>query len=746
MITGTLSGSHILPGLIVATLLFVTGCAHPDQQKGLEPSRNHLLRATNPPAQPEEEKAPLNPTDPNEGFGSVEGEFQGGGEVFTVTVTDTPVKDILFALAKDANMNIDIYPGITGRVTLSAINQTMPQILDRIARQVNLHYELRDNTIVVSPGKAYLKIYQVDYINMSRKSNANIKVSSNLSTSEKEEDNPLTGKADKNQSDSVLSNATSNQFWQTLTENINAIIGKGSVAPQSAAPVNAGKGVDMGADPFAPQESAAANHQAAIVAVNPEAGVVSVMASNHQHQLIQQMLDKILNNVHRQVLIESTVVEVELSDRAQEGVDWNQLYDLRKDIGSRTGGNIVTNALSLPQTDRVVGNLPFFNLNLFAQAAGVNPTWAVDATLKLLQRFGNVKVLSSPKIMALNSQPAILKVVENKIFFTLDASSAAVTSSAAGVISTTPLINTKVHSVPVGLVMTVTPQISDQDIVTLNVRPTISNISGWVNDPSPHLPANATNKIPEIRVREMETMLRIHSGQVAVLGGLMQDRINKNESSVPGVGSLPLLGKLFSFTDDEITKTELVVFLRPVVMTQGQAKLPKPVGPRQVNNNIPNATAGSSLDFTQFGQGHVPNPNAGVSNAPTLMAPHVQGSAAPPIPVPPMPAAGQQPPMAPSSQARPMAPEGRMPPQNRVPAQAMAPPQAPSMPPPALDGDTATLRTSTEMDFTRPMGAAEARREAPKKPVRNPTISAYSDGPAMGGGEDVVTLGTSSKP
>ncbi|MBF0609538.1 MAG: pilus (MSHA type) biogenesis protein MshL [Magnetococcales bacterium] len=766
---------------VALSLILLTSCAQIEQKKGLEPSRNHLLRATNPPAS-EDNKATLDTTDPNAGSGH-DGEFQEGGEVFTVTVTDTPVKDILFALAKDANMNIDIYPGIQGRITLSAINQTMPQILDRIAKQVNLRYEIKDGTIVIAPDRAYLKVYQIDYINMTRKSTSNIKVSSNLSTNEKEEENPLLNKGERNQSESVLSNTSTNQFWETMIRNINAIIGKDGTTPpqQAASSTNPGGKMDMGADPFGPviAETPSSNSSpAAIIAANPEAGLLSVMATSQQHQLIQQFLDKVMANVHRQVLIESTVVEVELSDRAQEGVDWNEVYDLRNKIGGDSGGQMVTSALAM-LPERAVGNLPFFNLNLLARGKGADPRWAVDATLKMLQRFGNVKVLSSPKIMALNNQPAILKVVENKIFFTLAATSAAVTSNANGVISTTPLINTKVHTVPIGLVMTVTPQISDKDIVTLNVRPTISNISGWVNDPSPHLPTNATNRIPEIRVREMETMLRIHTGQVAVLGGLMQDKVNKNESSVPGVGDVPLLGKLFSFKDDEITKTELVVFLRPVVMTQGEPKVAsKPAGGPRAANNVPNAVAGG-LDFTQFNQGTVPNPNAGVMAAPPVMNPTVQTSAAPPPPAQPMmpqqqpimpqqamPAQPaypqqsampmQQAPAAPMRQVAngqmapgqpmPMGQPGSMP--MNQPMANMNPPTAPASQPPPLDGkDVATLRTSTEMDFTRPMKASEeAKPVASKAAPRNPTISAYTDGPAADmAGDGSVSLSTSRK-
>ena len=113
--------------------------------------------------------------------------------------------------------------------------------------------------------------------------------------------------------------------------------------------------------------------------------------------------------------------------------------------------------------------------------------------------------------------------------------------------------------------MNVTPQINDSDYVTINVRPTITRIIDYVNDPNPAL-GTVVNKIPEIRTREMESIIRISSGQIAVLGGLMQDEINNLSDGIPLLGDIPLVGNLFKNRNDTKTKTELVIFLRPVVI------------------------------------------------------------------------------------------------------------------------------------------------------------------------------------
>jgi general secretion pathway protein D len=192
---------------------------------------------------------------------------------------------------------------------------------------------------------------------------------------------------------------------------------------------------------------------------------------------------------------------------------------------------------------------------------------AIAATIRMLSEFGELRVLSSPKIMALNNQAAMLRVVDNRVYFTIDAEPGiAATASTPGTPAT---YTSEVHTVPVGFVMSVTPQISDSDQVTLNVRPTISRIVRFVNDPSPILAeAGVVNSIPEIQIREIESILKVYSGQVAVLGGLMQDTLDNNTAGLPIASRVPGIRNLFSYRNDTATKTELIVFIRPVVVRQ----------------------------------------------------------------------------------------------------------------------------------------------------------------------------------
>src|SRR5690606_10887255 len=159
------------------------------------------------------------------------------------------------------------------------------------------------------------------------------------------------------------------------------------------------------------------------------------------------------------------------------------------------------------------------------------------------------------------NQSALLKVVENKVYFTVRADVAAgnANSGPTKAVTTTP------QSVSVGLVMTVTPQISESSSITLNVRPSITSISNYIPDPSPELRdstgARISNQIPEIKTREMESVMRVEDGEIAVLGGLMQERAEYNTGRVPGAGAVPFFGELFTSRNNLVGKSELVIFL-----------------------------------------------------------------------------------------------------------------------------------------------------------------------------------------
>jgi general secretion pathway protein D len=456
-------------------------------------------------------------------------------ELYTVVVQKIPVSEVLFAIARDTTLDLDIKGKLSGTITLNAVQQPLELILQKIARQVPLRYQFNNDSLFVEADEPVIKTYRVDYLNISRTTTTSVELSTQVGSLRTTAGNTSAAEA-ANGSHMRIENTSENQFWNALVGSVAGIIGESA-------------GGDSEAD-----DSEAGNSEHLFV--NREAGLLTVRASAAQHRLIGELISNTVASAKRQVLIEATVVEVTLNDSFESGVDWSLL--------DRDGGVDYTQLLAGVPQAADVSTAPT-NLLTYRNSGSAGD---VTATLKLLQQFGDVQVLSSPKIIALNNQPAVLKVVDNRVYFTFEVSEQ---ENDEGEVRTQ--IGSVIHSVPVGLVMNVTAFISASDEVILNVRPTISRILNFAEDPAPSLAGQTQirNLIPEIQVREMESLLRVNSGEVAIIGGLMQNRRDSNSTGLPGVAKVPLFGRLFSHDTDTLEKTELLVFLRPTVI--GDAEL-----------------------------------------------------------------------------------------------------------------------------------------------------------------------------
>ncbi|MBK7766798.1 MAG: secretin N-terminal domain-containing protein [Sulfuritalea sp.] len=509
-------------------------------------------------------------------------------ESYSVSVRNIPVQDLLFALARDAKLNVDIHSGITGVVTINAIDQTLQQILSRISRQVDMRWEIDGPNLIVMPDSPFLRNYKVDYVNMSRDATGTNSINTSIaSTSSGATGGASTGGGGNNSTTTVTSKAK-NEFWVSLEKNLQEILretdkilpegssetviersdqqattGTGGQGGQAGANRGAGTTTSLAGSPNAASLQQQGTtvvkrvtfREAASIIVNADAGVVVVRATSRQHEKVQDYLDMTLTSARRQVIIEATIAEVRLNDQYQQGIQWSSLRSMRPgpptagfSMLQRTGGGVITPVLGAAEAAR--GTLPFV-LNY------VSPGLGIIATLSLLETFGNVKVLSSPKMSVLNNQTAMLKVVDNLVYFNIKTDSAVVTGNS----SFPPVQTATAQTVAVGLVMSVTPQISENGSILLNVRPSISRKFGEVEDPT-----NPVNKVPIIQTREMESMLRLADGEIAVMGGLMSDELNNTTDTIPGISKFPALGLLFNSHNDTTTKTELVILLKPTVI------------------------------------------------------------------------------------------------------------------------------------------------------------------------------------
>ncbi len=445
-----------------------------------------------------------------------------------VSAINAPIDALLFSLATQSNYQLQLLGNLSGRVTLKLDQATLPDILQQLATQARFSWSLESPKLLIWSGGAYRFSYSVDYLNIQRATKSSVGLATQVGTINATN---ASGDSIANSSRTHIENTSQHDFWESLARDMTLLLSSQSALNDLA------------------------NESAAQYSINAEAGLLTLFAPPEAHQAVKQYLERLHRSTQRQVLIEASVVEVTLSDSFEAGIDWQVLA---KGLSGVSAAQVLVGAptVAADTIDRLVS--PAGLVSMVHQGGDGDLT----ATLSLLERFGDVKILSRPRIIALNNQSSVLKVVDNRVYFTAKVERSQ-TDTKSEIVT-----QTEIHTVPVGLVMNVTPQISADGAVMLNVRPTLSRILGFVNDPNPELAlANIKNGVPEIQVREMESMLRVQSGEVAVIGGLMQETNESDQSRLPGLGRLPWVKHLFSHRMTTQRQTELLIVLRPTIVT-----------------------------------------------------------------------------------------------------------------------------------------------------------------------------------
>lgn len=542
-------------------------------------------------------------------------------------VQDAPVKEVLMALAHESGLNIDVHPALQGKVSMHAVQQSVPAILARLARQVDMDYVWANGVWSITPDIPVIRSYSLSFVNMSRDTAGYIGVASEINSAGRGAMTSMAAGAGlsatsgvsgmafsgaaSNSSRTAVSSQSRYHLWETLLDNLHALLDETDKAriardealhmatatptptavvaptpdtadtPASPAPaVSVSAPLQASAQERLDKEGAAIKQaqsrwQSARMIASPETGIVTIRATQRQQAQVQAYLESVMQVASRQVLIEATIVEVELSNSFQMGIDWSRLSASAQQRGWQFAQSLGVDAARFNQnqngweTNNSKNALGQNNGTVAFMLGYFNPLSRLgnlSASVTLLEQFGKARVLSSPKLMVLNNQTAILKVVDNLVYFTIQSQISQSTSNNGGNLQA---VTTTANTVPVGLVMAVTAQVNSHARVSLNVRPTVSKVLRFVDDPNPQLGQGSNrivSSIPEIQVREMESVLNIPSGNVAVLGGLMQEEQRDLTDRVPGLSRLPLVGPVFSGKNQATRKTELIVFLRPTVI------------------------------------------------------------------------------------------------------------------------------------------------------------------------------------
>ena len=474
--------------------------------------------------------------------------------LITISVTDSvPLRDVLIELARTAKVNLELDPRVKGGVIFSAHQQPLTVVLVHLCDLAGLRCVLQDDFLRVALDEPYSQSYQIDALNLSRRTESEVAISTNVFNADVTSgsgsggaNTGAHGVGDNNSTAKVRNDVTAD-FWGEIEKNLANILGS---AGQIQNPALKDSGVADGR-----------------FSINRQTGLISVFANDRQHRVVTNFINAARRLARAQVLIEARIVEVELGDQFRSGINWRTLFDK----GFNAAGRFGPTAAGAPFVSAATATDGVFT-------ASYNSS-DFSSILNLVREFGATRILSAPRLTVMNNQTAVLKVARNEVYFTTSAQFPTTVTTGGVPISGTPVFTSTPRTVPVGLVMTVQPVIDlDSKDVTLTLRPTISRVVDRISDPSIGLNAAQNNiaspvdsKIPVLAVRELDSVLRMHSGEVGVMGGLMQDSSINTEKGVPPFDEVPMAGELARARDNNGTVTELVILLRATISDQ-----PKP--------------------------------------------------------------------------------------------------------------------------------------------------------------------------
>ncbi|MCK5295477.1 MAG: secretin N-terminal domain-containing protein [Alphaproteobacteria bacterium] len=488
----------------------------------------------------------------------------------TISITDTtPLRDVFIELARRASLDLELDPNIRGGIIFSAIDRTVKEVVERICNISGLVYELENNVLHIERDEPHIVNYQIETLNLTRASKSKISTNTDVFSAVSGG-----GGGEGNSSTSQITSETSNDFWAEIESNIEKIISVkhnsnilinyeaqtlqlAPVVPKAieAQDFNAETGLNLPTENATALSISEQNEKITnSFTINKVTGIISVYGSSKVQKSIKEYIDKIKNTISSQVLIEAKIVEVSLSEQFRSGINWQSLSNSNFNFSTKFGRSLIFPSVSdIPPTGAIS----------FRTGGGADINGLVD----LISSFGTVRTLSSPRLTVMNNQTAVLKVAENEVYFKIELEREDLENgtSRANITST-------LNTVPIGLVMNVQPIIERKSgQITMALRPTISRISRYVSDPGVALSAASLNVeveslIPVVEVRELDSVITIQTGEIVIMGGLMQEKAQKTENGIPIIQDIPILGRAFKGRNDVTEVTELVIFLRATII------------------------------------------------------------------------------------------------------------------------------------------------------------------------------------
>ncbi len=465
---------------------------------------------------------------------------------FDVNAKDVDANVFFPSLIRNTPLSIVVHPNVTGKISLALKAVTLAEVLQVVQDIYGYEVSREGRILRVYPAGLRTETFPVNYLYMQREGLSitsvnsgrltdnqggggrnNNQSSNNNSGNNSNQSNGQNGQGNSSTNGTFIRTSNKTDFWADLQQTLSSIVGRSGEGRQ--------------------------------VVTTPQAGLVTVRAFPDELRQVREFLSKAESHLQRQVILETKIIEVTLSDGYQQGIQWS---DVVSEIGHNkntsvkfgtSGGDVLSDAIT-----RSIGGVTSLSLT------GTDFT----AMINLLKTQGDVDVLSSPRVTASNNQKAVIKVGSDEYFVT-DVSST-VTSSVNG---STPVSQPEVELTPFfsGIALDVTPQIDDNGGVLLHVHPSVIDINEQtktinIGDNPLILP------LAQSQIRESDTVIKAISGDVVVIGGLMKTERQESVSKVPLLGDIPFLGELFTNRSKVNRKTELIILLKPTVVGEGTWK------------------------------------------------------------------------------------------------------------------------------------------------------------------------------
>ncbi|MEM9173640.1 MAG: pilus (MSHA type) biogenesis protein MshL [Myxococcota bacterium] len=462
---------------------------------------------------------------------------------FDVTVDRAEARQFFMSLVEDTPYSVALAPGVGGEISLSLRDVTVEEVLDTLQQAYGFGYERTRSGFLVLPAGLRTRVFHLDYLNLQRSGSSETRVSAGQISDVMNGDVAETGVLDQGGQPALagsrVQTASETDLWNEIMESIRSIVGEG---------------------------------EGRSVYASPNAGLLVVRAFPKEQSKVAEYLRWAEANLNRVVILEAKILEVTLADGFQSGINWAKMVTQNGTdavVGQTGGGSVFENGFSdsrgssqnigPPLEDLLAGTAGSAFGGVFSLAIQADK---FSAFIELLETQGKVRTLSNPRISTVNNQKAVIKVGSDE-FFVTEVSTTTVTGTA-----TTSTPNVTLTPFFSGIALDVTPQISDADEVILHVHPAITEV---VDQTKSFTVADETLELPLAfsSIRESDSIVRAKSGQIVVIGGLIQNDARDETSGVPWIGRIPWLGRLFEHSRLASSQTELVILLRPMVVGSG---------------------------------------------------------------------------------------------------------------------------------------------------------------------------------